>query len=421
MYRPIYRKASRMQSSRSAGRISTKPALARYISYGKRSGFGRYSKKSYRRLPFRTSASRAHAVYQLNPCIKDFLKAQFNPWGEFTTPPCIPDLLAMPSYKVSYFAKGQFASSGTTGIGFICLNPYMIFGHEGGGHTNNFYSSPILYTDQSYPRGDISTTQARNWNFTGTNPSFSGMPVGENPAYWNSPWISDATMNANIQAGAIDWRLVGAGLKVKYAGAALTRKGVYILYEDPTNYGVIIGTVGSSTPKTWGSADLMKEATTSQVAIDEREHCVLWHPRTNGDLDYFFDNLQTSINTSIEDRLTGYDNLLIGVFNGDTTEDAGVFTWEAIAHYEFVGPLTPDRTKTHSDIQGMSKVLNLFDSKVPTTSASAQYFDKFKQLVKGMGRPAINAAYQSFRPTIPVGMQGMTDFMVSAANDRVFQ
>jgi len=351
----------------------------------KRGGLKKKKAATYRKkFNKRTGNHLNVSTSKMSGCALNFLKAQYNPWASFSESPCIPDLIATPSRKEAYELKFVW-QSGTSGLGFIVVNPYlMIYGSDDtpGAVLNPHYSRPIASTNAAY---ETTSYGVRNAYDNGIAASAS--IDKSNP---NSPFTSGDAMDYNIQQGRFDYRIVACGIKVKYAGAPLTRKGNYILYEDPTNAGFLYfggDTVGSApnflnhTP-----ANLMKEASAKLIPIDENEHAVLWHPRQQSDLDYISSWEEQGGVGGYLQAIAQYPTMGIFVYGADTTVDnLPSFSSHVIVHTEQVGTIVNNKTMTESDIVSLSKIMSNMATTVHTGNAQQQYYDKLKEIFHAKG------------------------------------
>jgi len=345
---------------------STK-SLGRKTSQSSRTNLVR--KKAYARKPAKSRAKKpaysfSMAVKEaaLSPCAINFLKAQYNPWGEFNEPPCIPDLIAIPSNKQCYRAVGNF-SVGANGVGFITVNPYlMIYGSENHASTNPNYAAPLQFTTVNYTPTDFQTRSGYDSSWTRTNQI--------SYAYTNAPYIAQDATDTSMQHGDFDYRIVGCGLKVQYAGAPLSRKGHYLLYEDPTNSGQLVNGIATTTG-VQTSAGLLADSSIKQISIDENAHCVVWHPRQMSDLDYV-----ASWQTSVPNTAT-YASLMIGITGA---ENAVNLTYDVVCHVELVGRATTGKTRTDSNVNDLGKILGHMETTPSAGSPQSTTYNKIKQI-----------------------------------------
>lgn len=118
--------------------------------------------------------------------------------------------LATDSEKFTSFIRGS-VSTGTTGYGYIAVNPWTLVASDVGSGSMSTSASVMSST----------TTITATTNTTG--PGFSNSP------YVNATFASAATI--------MRYRLVAAALYIKYAGTELNRGGDLLLMEEPNHAG----------------------------------------------------------------------------------------------------------------------------------------------------------------------------------------
>lgn len=292
-------------------------------------------------------------------CASDYLAAQYNPWAEFPRAPCIPDQMAMPSAKQSYRIRASF-TIGEQGTGFITLNPYSIQASNPTvgyvpGLTNGDFLCPVFYTTAAYPNTGV---DIYNYRLI-TPPVGSPGIVGAN---WNSPWSGDLQVqNVPYQAplekvGNLAWRPVAAGIKVKFAGNVMNRKGTVVLFNDPNNDGMLDRTIPSS------QAALLGLEESAFTSVTEDEYNVVYRPRTNNDFQYS-DQWRESVQA-----LARFDVLMIAVFGANPGDE---FAFDVIGHYELIGSHVPNRTSNESHIDLVGKI-NAIMPKKPSLFSPAR-------------------------------------------------
>jgi len=174
-----------------------------------------------------------------------YLKALTNPFGGFASPPCIPDTVSMPSYKVRAQARGQFFI-GTQGIGFVDLRPFVPYNDQVVAQ-----ATPILYPNAFY----IATTG---------DPSLFTI-------FNDSPY---ATTTPGLFR---EYRLVGAGVRIRYIGTELNRSGRVILYRQPGKTAIPSGTNGTT---------FLSNRSAATAPSTRNEEAVTYIPASPSDLFY---------------------------------------------------------------------------------------------------------------------------------------
>ena len=88
-----------------------------------------------------------------------------NPW-DMDRPPCIPDLITLPSYKFGARARGTF-QIGTAGVGFVAISPYTGVARTASGLSGfHVYYTSSAYTLASYT--DVGGTAGLFANYNDT-------------------------------------------------------------------------------------------------------------------------------------------------------------------------------------------------------------------------------------------------------------
>jgi len=166
----------------------------------------RMTNSSYPSRPLHISGGPANTG--LAACAVWYAKALTNPFGQFEELPCIPSSPAVPSYRYRALSRGSFVTSGTTGVGFVMIAPYVPCNNVSNAI---FYSSLTTYAGSAFAN-------------TGT-----GVGTAFKPLPYQSTSFSGTTV--------IQGKLVGAGLRVRNITQALNVGGIL--------YGVTIPSDGS--------------------------------------------------------------------------------------------------------------------------------------------------------------------------------
>jgi predicted enzyme related to lactoylglutathione lyase len=173
----------------------------------------------------------------ISDCARDYARALTNP---FTGPlACVPISPTVLSRKLRVFSKGEFRT-GTSGVGFIVADP----------------SSAIA--------NDITTVNYSLANYAGT--IIGGFfDVGVVLTRTNSDYINTAF---GTGASKAQYRVVSAGLRVRYIGTNLNMGGTIIAFVDPTSSSI----VGRS------ASDLRAEMTSRRLPVNREWSTILWRP-----------------------------------------------------------------------------------------------------------------------------------------------
>lgn len=349
------------------GKKSARPLFSKKKkSYAKKS-YGRNASKTKKTA--RSKAVRARKVAIMSHCTQAYLKAQYNPWSQFTKPPCVPDFMAMPSYKFSTKIRGTLVTQ-TNGIGFIALNPYLLNNSAATGGTNPSYCAPLMYSDGTGTTLGYSSANNRDPSNVG------GLVGGTKGVFWDSPYSAGQCIAGLFGDGSLEWRPVGGGVKIRYAGDVMKRQGTILLYEDPNNSQFMFN-VGSFLPPIPNNAvneDLIiKKSECAFQALGDGDYAVLYHPRNLGDLDY-----SSSWNDDLP-ALAKYDTMYILISGFGISQQA--FTFEAIMHWEAIGSAVSSRTRTEADPNGLAGVQSSLSTKPSLQSPAVQHAMKTKEVV----------------------------------------
>jgi len=303
---------------------------------------------------------------KLSSCAMGYMKAQYNPFGSFLEPPCIPDFLPLPSTKRRYMCRGSM-TVGLNGAGWVMVNPYSISSDDSelyGGQSNVFALAPIWST---YAVPDIVDADIINAADLTDPAAADPAGTGKKAWYWNSEF-NDLAIRNGCASDDLAWRVVGCGLRLRYNGAPLYRRGTVILYEDPNNSGELVQHKRGFGGTNLTVSELGTKDTTTYEALRDIDYNVLYHPRSDLDIEYstsWVTPLQAGGGAPETDTfvksISQYPVLLIGVTGCDPA-NAG-FEWEAVVHYEFTGSQMTGKTRTPSDPTGFGAVV----SETPTT------------------------------------------------------
>jgi hypothetical protein len=243
---------------------------------------------------------------------------------------CIPTSLTLPSRKVRYWIHGTMSTNGDTVGGanecYIKFNPYC-----------------ILNVDHAV----IATTSA--WPAQ-TFPDDSGTGTGVAPYALNSEY---ATLYQTSVDTYDKFRVVGAGLRVRYSDTELNRGGYIVGIEEPNHF---------SLSTSVDLADMSRFDTYKAVPATREWMSVVWHPREQDELNWFI-----AVNGSFggaDDRTQTWP---LGFAIKGPGSTAVTYEFEACVIAELTGSTIRGLTPSESDAVGMSRVI----STVSNTSARA--------------------------------------------------
>ena len=252
----------------------------------------------------------------LSECTRDYASALMNPW-DMDRPPCIPDLITLPSYKFGARARGTF-QIGTAGVGFVAISPYTGVARTASG-LSGFH---VYYTSSAY-------TLASYTDVGGTAGLF---------ANYNDTMLDIA----NLSRKGFQFRVVGCGVKCKFMGSEINRSGRIVEYRQPNNQAITNGSTAQ---------DLLNNRETATAPNDRKEHYVQFRPANQADLYY-------------QDQILFNSPTMTCFVEGGTPGQA--FEYDAVWWFECTGQLLPALSQSHSDPIGTAAVHGALPLHQPT-------------------------------------------------------
>lgn len=252
------------------------------------------------------------------------------------TPVCYPGPYRLNTRKMCCWVKGTFGIQTTTNHGFILFAPARLANNNG---IANNRDCPVL-TSLSNPVAPLPLgffagvdTGAAGWGNVGAAYNF------------NSDY-STAQLILTAQNQGIKYRVVAAGLRVKYIGPKLTEAGLIHFIEDPDHATLSNQSVASIS----GFEGYFNHLVDKESG--ERE----WHELTFTpvqELDFQFEGDSIANAT-----FTARDNHFMGmIISGCPTGDN--FQYEAVTYFEAIGNQVRGKTVTPTDPTGASAALNM--------------------------------------------------------------
>lgn len=278
--------------------------------------------------------------FALSPCSQLYLRAVADPFGVEGGKACVPDLIDKPSFKCLQVARGTFAA-GTGGIGFIIATAHQ---PTSGG--------VVWASDSTFSGTTIPNTTA-----------FAGTIVTNN---FNSNFVP-----TQFGIGLLDYRPVGAGLRIRYLGTELNRSGRVIPFRTygqfpPTHLG------GAS------AANFLVRPEVPSMAVDREWVTTTWIPMGMTDFNY-----NTLLGTVPVAGTPGNSTDL--AFWVDGTAPGNAFEWELYTHFEIAsedGEISPTGiTPSHSDVPGMSAIRNVMETNIPAGGNTVAEYDWLSKLI----------------------------------------
>lgn len=275
----------------------------------------------------------------LSKCSDTYLKCLMNPFDSTIKGACVPDLNATPSTKLTFLTRGT-VTVGSAGTAWVAFNPWFPGSNV----------DCIAWTDGSHYAG-----------------SGFDMAVAIPPTYFSSPQFQCPYSGSSFVegGGTMAYRVVGAGLRVRYQGAEIYRSGQLVPFRHPDN-----GSINALTV-----AQILAFNEIKTYPANRRWHEMAWAPMslvynqtTFGGFEY--------VGGFTSGFLPWEEPNTIGICIENCAIGAGIpnatFEWEAIGHYEFVGN-TFGTSPSHSDLTGMTAIRNIQGGAMNPVSSEASY------------------------------------------------
>lgn len=297
----------------------------------------------------------------ISECTRDYALAIMDPW-DVPIPPCIPDIIVLPSYKFSSQAKGKLIV-GTAGCGFVMINNDLACINQ----NPPGLAPPCagVVTDASYAL----TTMYFNTLVGGPN---------ANSFFGDSPLSVDA-VKSNSNLKGFKFRPVGCGIRMRYMGKEIDRAGRIIPYREVEN--------GSLANIIFTSNELLQNREASTVANDRIYHHVIYMPVDPRD--FLYRDM-----VAITDGQFG--NLCLALFVEGAVAGSS-FEFEAVWHWECIGRLLPAKSDSHSDPQGLGAVMQALPHHQPTGEPKRDGQNFLKDIVN-----VAEKVYSFVKPVLPI-------------------
>jgi hypothetical protein len=320
---------------------------------------------------------------RMSPCARDYGMLLVDPF-RISNGACVPTLTVLPSHKFTATCRGLF-NAGIQGVGFLFYNPWQMAWNDGV-YTNGFTSpagggyaystAPVLYTSGAF-----------NYNYLATQLGIGGVVPGVLAANSDSQF-TNAQLTGTVQAPGNSFRLVAAGIRLKYVGTSLNDQGLVICYRQAGNDLVQDGST---------SQNYAQDQFSSRVAVSSvksRWAAVTFIPQVPSDDEFtpvyteYPLYAQLNGNPPVSYNLVDSRCMIIQV---EGASNGAPFIYEAYAHFEMIGQ-DLSLTKSHSDVVGTSQIRNDAPQKANYNIAEA-----LGKLYKEYGPTAYNVAYTSGR------------------------
>lgn len=287
----------------------------------------------------------------LSQCAQLYAKAQVNPWGEFDELPCVPCAPADMTKRFRAINRGSFASSGTTGVGFVTWSPLCA----------------------------ASNVNAANWSttaFAGTSFAVGGVAGVSSGGKSTLPYLA---VDFSTAGDFFTARLVASVMRVVNTTAPLYRSGSITASRMPT--GLRLGDLSAANV----------QSTLESIKVPaNHEDFMYWAfvPQDEEDFD-FPDGAITYTADGVGNRAAQNYGLLFQ--GGALTPNTSTFDWELVEFWEFTGvrqsKTVDSLQKSHADPVGHARVLEAIS--VPRQSLDV------KDVANNVGENIVNAMAHS--------------------------
>lgn len=266
--------------------------------------------------------------------------------------PCIPMFPAVKTRKFFGVARGTFgAGSG---------NPYILFApHRLANQGASDNVAPPIFSSN----GSSSLSNSFPLIDSGVG------PVTETTTWLNTDYTQISLVNLNTRG--VRFRVVAAGLRVKYTGSAINAGGIYVCVEHPNHL--------SLSSMTLAEASKLDTYFTINVANSIMGKGDGWVTLTYTPVDVDDFEFQAD---PIANNLWPNDpirNHFMGIMIPGAPLGSANFEWEAITHFEVVGVNVTGKTPTPADPLGTAVAVNSIG---PATQKEVNTSAPVKELVK---------------------------------------
>lgn len=360
-------------------------------SYKTKRGIKRTAKKKAKKYARRNRGGyvslQRRKVVKLEPAALNYLKALANPFDEFEVPPSVPSMISVPSQKLTMRARG-ILSCDSAGRAWITFNPWV--GPLSGNGSSTYYGSnsdfaaPIMTSNPGVSNAAATPSACQvslkklNEATDPTSATNSHTDVAKN--YFskgvitlpNLAYALDGALMPGANMNYMDYKVVGAGIRLKYVGREDAKAGRVFLYEDPLDEGSLVRQSDDDSSLRDFSR-LGNDLDSTKMEPLGYEHVVTQRPRRDVDLNWSSDWGYTT-GTAVPD-LAKYHTLAIMVDGVGDVVNQGKIIWECVAHYEMQGSLATNTTHSPPDTGFLGKVLGSFSGN-PTGGTSNQHWNE---------------------------------------------
>lgn len=274
----------------------------------------------------------------MSECGMQYALAVSKPFDPRSRGACIPIFPSRPSQKVTAFARGVF-TAGAGGCGFVAVAPCLSNDSPAIWSTTSAYSGTTINCSVSVP--------------------VTGVTVSTMP---QNPYVQNYLTSSNPDL-FVKGRIISTGIRVRYIGTELNRGGRLVMYvsQDHNNMqGEGINNLSSFTEAI--RLPITREWSENVIFASDKDEMeypdVQDIPSVNGILQSVYP-LSNSESVNLVDTSVGAVPMVVMV---DSLAN-NAFEFEIIQHAEYVGkPSSAQQTRTHSDIEAVSRVQNAASS-----------------------------------------------------------
>jgi len=320
-----------------------------------------------------------HVTNHLSPCAAKYLAYLVDPftvidgpkqggkwfskeYGEDAKYPCIPTFPTSQSLKYCAITRFNATASATTGGFVVCLAPQRLAND----YANTFNTNcPIAVSSTAWTGGGDTFPQLDSW--TATPPD-----LGINMQNVNTQYSSASLAFAGSSLDRLDvtkFRLVACGLRVRYIGANMVRAGVIHSYVAPDH----------SSLSSLTTQQLSNIPSYFAENLGEEWHTLTYSPVDEHELKYLADGIVNLSSRSLANVLDLQSNDLMNHHMGMMVYGGALsapYACEVIQFWEVIGRSVSGKTRSESDVAGLSTVLNV------ATPATAPILNHNPQIVE---------------------------------------
>lgn len=290
-------------------------------------------RKSYvRRKPISISMEK----YDEKKCLRDYKMSLLNPWN-MNLAPCLPTFPSVPSERLTTFNRFTM-TVGSGGTGFVAMNFSPVTSTVDG-------SENVVYSGATYAGATVAVPPAVGTNGLGSN-----------------------STHTSVGVGTLEWRLVSAGIRIKYSGTENNRGGAIVTHRSVQND----TTLGETYPTA------LSHDKSHAEPVDWNWHELLYIPVKPEDFEY----------KSVAES-TIYPMCIIVASSANNTFDC-----EAVWHHELIGNLARGKIMSHSSTGDTETFISKVSQYAPSVLQSMK---QYGQPLFDIGKTVMKAAYSDKR------------------------